>query len=139
MAPWRAARQLFVRIYDLLLWLIPAIERFPRNQRPVLGRAVQEAALAVQSHLTAAGMSDDPLPLLWQADVALALLRTRLRLCYDLRLLSLGQYEHAGRQVTEVGRLLGGWQGCAQQEQPEQQQGISGLCGRAVCLVPPMQ
>lgn len=100
---------IFVRTYELLLWLIPAIERFPRSQRPVLGRAVQEAALALQSHLTAASLSTDPQPLLQQADVALALLRARLRLCYDLRLLTLGQYEHAGRQVAEVGRLLGGW------------------------------
>ncbi len=100
---------IFVRTYDLLLWLIPAVERFPRSQRPVLGRAVQEAALALQSHLTAAAMSADPGPLLQEADVVLALLRTRLRLCYDLRLLSLGQYEHAGRQVAEIGRLLGGW------------------------------
>lgn len=100
---------IFVRVYDLLLWLIPAVEKFPRSQRPVLGRAVQEAALALQEHLTTAGLSSAPLEALERADVALALLRTRLRLCYDLRLLSPGQYEHVSRQVAEVGRLLGGW------------------------------
>ena len=100
---------IFIRTYDLLLWLIPTVERFPRSQRHALGRAVQEAALALHSHLTAAAISADPGPPLEGADVALALLRTRLRLCYDLRLISLGQYEHAGRQVAEVGRLLGGW------------------------------
>jgi len=109
---------IFVRTYDLLLWLIPAVEKFPRSQRPVLGRAVQEAALALQSHLTAAGLSRAPLPALEQADVALALLRARLRLCYDLRLLTPGQYEHAGRMLAEVGRLLGGWQRRIQQTAP---------------------
>ena len=31
-----------------------------------------------------------------------------LRLCRDLELLSLGQYAHVIRMVSEVGRLLGG-------------------------------
>jgi 23S rRNA-intervening sequence protein len=109
---------IFVRTYDLLLWLIPAVEKFPRSQRPVLGRAVQEAALALQSHLTAAGLSQTPRPLLEQADVALALLRARLRLCYDLKLLTTGQYEHVARMVAEVGRLLGGWRRRIQQTVP---------------------
>lgn len=109
---------IFVRLYDLLLWLMPAIERFPRSQRPGLGRAVQEAAFDLQRYLTAASMSSDPQPLLQQADVELALLRARLRLCYDLQLLSLGQYEHVGRQVAEIGRLLGGWHKRIQQTTP---------------------
>jgi hypothetical protein len=109
---------IFVRTYDLLLWLIPAVEKFPRSQRPVLGRAVQEAALALQAHLTTAGLSQTPGSALEQADVALALLRARLRLCFDLRLLTPGQYEHAARQIAEVGRLLGGWRRRLQQTAP---------------------
>ena len=99
---------IFVRTYDLLLWLVPAVERFPRSQPPVLGRAVQEAALALQLHLTEAALDDDARAL-GRADVALALLRTRLRLCYDLKLINVGQYQHVSGQVAEVGRLLGGW------------------------------
>jgi hypothetical protein len=101
---------IFVRCYELLLWLIPAIERFPRSQRPVLGRAVQESALALQQHLTAASLGNDTLVSLRAADVELALLRSRLRLCYDLHFLSPGQYEHVARMNAEIGRLLGGWQ-----------------------------
>jgi hypothetical protein len=101
---------IFVRVYDLLLWLIPTVEKFPRAQRPVLGRAVQEAALALQAHLTAAALGGDVTPELRRADVALALLRTRLRLCYDLRLITIGQYQHVSAHVAEIGRLLGGWQ-----------------------------
>ncbi|HWQ14456.1 MAG TPA: diversity-generating retroelement protein Avd [Roseiflexaceae bacterium] len=100
---------IFVRVYDLLLWLIPAVEKFPRAQRPVLGRAVQEAALGLQAHLTSAALGDDPPGDLRRADVDLALLRARLRLCYDMRLITIGQYRHVSEQVAEVGRLLGGW------------------------------
>jgi hypothetical protein len=100
---------IFVRTHDLLLWLIPAVGRLPRSQRPVLGRAVQEAALALQQHLTSAALGSEPLEDLRRADVALALLRARLRLCYELRLISVGQYKHVAGQIAEVGRLLGGW------------------------------
>jgi hypothetical protein len=33
-----------------------------------------------------------------------------MRLCLDLRLIHPGQYEHAARQMVEMGKLLGGWQ-----------------------------
>jgi hypothetical protein len=44
------------------------------------------------------------------ADSELDKLRTHLRMCRDLSLISPGQYEHAARMLVEVGRLLGGWQ-----------------------------
>jgi hypothetical protein len=100
---------IFVRTHDLLLWLLPAIDRLPRSQRPVLGRAIQEAALAFQQHITEAVIASDNTAL-QRADVALALLRSRLRLCYELRFLAIGQYEHVSRMLTEIGKLLGGWQ-----------------------------
>jgi len=34
---------------------------------------------------------------------------TRLRLCLELDRVNPGQYEHAARLLTEIGRLLGGW------------------------------
>lgn len=106
---------IFVRTYDLLLWLLPAVRKFPRDQRPGLGRAVEQAALALQEHLTAAALGCDAAGDLQRADVDLALLRHRLRLCYDLRLISIGQYQHVSAQVAEVGRLLGGWRRRIQQ------------------------
>ena len=42
--------------------------------------------------------------------MTLTKLRLYLRLCRDLELLSPGQYAHVTRMVSEVGRLLGGWQ-----------------------------
>ena len=42
--------------------------------------------------------------------MTLTKLRFYLRLCRDLELLSLGQYAHVIRMVSEIGRLLGGWQ-----------------------------
>jgi len=85
--------------------------KFPRSHRFVLARRVQDTALDFQEHLLEAGLSKESARTerLARADVALAKLRFYLRLCHEMQLLSLGQYEHVGRMVTEVGRLLGGW------------------------------
>jgi len=101
---------IFTRTYDLLRWLIPLTVKFPRQQRFVLAGSLQRTALLFQEQLIEAAYSPEPLPRLRQADVTLTKLRFYLRLCRDLELLSLGQYAHVSRMVSEIGRLLGGWQ-----------------------------
>jgi len=105
---------IFVRSYDLLRWLIPVTVKFPRQQRFVLAAALQRTALELYERLIEAGKAAQPLPILRQADVSLDKLRFYLRLCRDLELLSMGQYEHAARMTAEIGRLLGGWMKKAQ-------------------------
>ncbi|MCB0200840.1 MAG: diversity-generating retroelement protein Avd [Anaerolineae bacterium] len=100
---------IFTRTYDLLRWLIPVTIKFPRKQRFVLAEAVQRTALAWQEQLIEAAYSPAPQQKLREADVTLTKLRTYLRLCNDLGLLTSGQYAHVSRMVDEVGRLLGGW------------------------------
>jgi len=100
---------IFSRTYDLLRWLIPATTKFPRQQRFVLAEALQRTVLRFQERLIEAVYASNPMPVLRQADVDLVKLRFYLRLCKDLKLLSIGQYEHVARMVDEVGRLLGGW------------------------------
>lgn len=103
------ASPIFTRTYDLLRWLIPQTVKFPRHQRFVMAEAVQRTALRFQEEIIEAAYAERPLPSLCQADVTLVKLRTYLRLCRDLELLTFNQYEHVARMVDEVGRLLGGW------------------------------
>jgi hypothetical protein len=102
---------IFARTYDLLLWLIPQTLKFPREHRFTMAQRVQQAALDFHEGIIEAGLSDGRrrAECLAHADVDLAKLRFYLRLCKDLRLLSLGQFEHVSRMVVEIGRLLGGW------------------------------
>ena len=100
---------IFARTYDLIRWLIPATVKFPRQQRFVVAEAVQRTVLLFQEQLIEATHAPQPKPILHQADVTLIKLRFYLRLCRDLELFGLGQYEHVARMVNEVGRLLGGW------------------------------
>jgi hypothetical protein len=100
---------IFLKHYDLMAWLIPRTLAFPKSQRGVLARQVQNELFCMYTWLVEAGMSAEPLPHLHAADKALIRLRMYLRLSHDLKLLSHAQYEHGARLAAEVGRLLGGW------------------------------
>jgi hypothetical protein len=102
---------LFAKTYDLLVYLLPAVEKFPRSQRAVLGRHVQEVSLGFLDLLLKARKTpaDARGELLWQADLELDRLRYTVRLCRDLELLSQKQYRHASGLLAQVGRLLGTW------------------------------
>ena len=102
---------IFVKTYDLIAWLIPQTMQFPKSQRFVLAKRVQDAALDVQELLILAGKSQraERRRSLMQADVRLEQLRLHWRLCRTLGLVAPGSYEHGARLIDEVGRLLGGW------------------------------
>lgn len=102
---------LFAKAYDLLAYLLPASEKFPRSWRLGLGRRVQEISLGFLDLLLAARKSDaaDRPALLRRADLELDRLRYTVRLCHELGLLSQGQYRHASGLLAEVGKLLGSW------------------------------
>ena len=100
---------IFAKTYDLLSWLVPLTQRFPKAQRFILAQKIQDAGFALQDSLVRAAKTDGTLVALWEADIALDLLRLRGRLAADLAFISLRQYEHFSGRVDEIGRLLGGW------------------------------
>ena len=99
----------FTLSYDLLRWLIPITQAFPRSHRFVLAQSLNEAAFAVHKHLLAAVHTADVVGNLEQADLALAQRRTYLRLSYDGQLIGEGSYAHGSRLVNDVGRVIGTW------------------------------
>jgi len=101
---------IFSKTYDLVGWLIPLTVKFPRHQRFVMAGAVQREALRFQELLIEAVHAAEPGERLADADAELDKLRTHLRLCRDMLLITPGQYEHAARLLQEIGKLLGGWQ-----------------------------
>ena len=110
---------IFVRTYDLLQWLLHATENYPRSQRFVLARRIQDAAFDLQEALLAAGAQSGSArqESLHRADLHLSKLRLYMRLSLDLGWLQLGQYEHVARMMDEVGKLLGGWLGKERERQ----------------------
>lgn len=102
---------IFTRTFDLLVWLLPRCERFPRAQRFVVTKRLQDAALDFQEALynASAFSGKTRSEKLQHADAHLNKLRLYLRLAFQFGWLSSGQYEHVSQMVAEIGRLLGGW------------------------------
>lgn len=102
---------IFTQTYDLLTWLLPQCDRFPKSQRFLVTQRLLGAALDFQESLFEANarQGEQRLSRLQAADAHLDKLRLYLRLSRQWDWLSSGQYEHASRMVAGVGKLLGGW------------------------------
>lgn len=96
-------------MYQLVRWLIPTLDRFPRRQKFLLGDRIQTTALAGLEKLVEATFSRNRGRLLEQVNVDLDKLRLLLRLAKELGYLDPRRNEHAARRLDEVGRLVGGW------------------------------
>jgi four helix bundle protein len=102
---------IFTRTYDFLSWLIPRTLDFPRSQRFVVTKRLQDAALNFQEQIIDANRLRGPARLerLRHADASLDKVRLYLRLAVRWEWLSEGQFQHVSRMVKEMGDLLGGW------------------------------
>lgn len=101
----------FTRVFDLLAWLLPKAESFPRLYRATLTQRMMDAALDLQERIVEAQnrRGGERREALRRADDALARLRVFLRLAHRWRWLNDGQYHHVTQMLAEIGRLLGGW------------------------------
>jgi hypothetical protein len=102
---------LLTRTFDLLDWLLPKIETFPKAYRYTVTRHLADALLDFQEKLFLARKQRGArrLDLLTECDAHLEAVRVYLRLAHRWRWINDGQYEHVSRLAAEVGRLLGGW------------------------------
>ena len=102
---------IFSRTFDLLVWLTPRSETFPRSYRHTVTARLLDAALDLPEQLLEAQSrrGEARRERLAQADASLNKLRLYVRLAHSWHWLSDGQYEHVSRMIAEVGRLLGGW------------------------------
>ena len=108
----RREMPIFTRTYDLLTWLLPITNDFPRAHRHTVTRRLLDAAFDLRERLEEANLRRGSARRrqLNRADEALARLRLYLRLAARWGWLSGGQYQHASTMTVEIGRLLGGWQ-----------------------------
>jgi hypothetical protein len=110
--PAHSEMPIFTRTYDLLTWLLPATNHFPRAQRHSFTQRLLDAAFDLRERLEEANLrkGEARLERLARADEALSKVRLYLRLAVQWNWLTAGQYQHVAAMVVEIGKLLGGWQ-----------------------------
>ena len=94
--------------HDLLEWIIPQLDKFPRVRRYTLGERLETTLLSVLEGLLAAAYGRDKSSLA-AANLHLDLARHLWRLAYRLQAVPLQRYEHGARLMLELGRQIGGW------------------------------
>ena len=95
--------------YRFILWLVPAVGRFPRSQKFLLGDRIQGTALDVLDALIEATYTRQREVLLARANLGIEKLRFLFRLARDLRYLDNRRYEFAARSLDDIGRKVGAW------------------------------
>jgi len=102
---------ILTRTFDLLTWLLPKAETFPKAYRSTVTQRLMNAALDFQESLFDAQSQGGTTrqKQLRTADAHLNKLRLYLRLAHHWAWINDGQYRHVSVMVAEIGRLLGGW------------------------------
>lgn len=102
---------IFTRTFDLLAWLLPVTNNFPKAIRFTYTQRLLNSAFDLREYLEEANIRRGKARLerLDRADEALSKLRLYLRLGFRWGWLKPGQYNHVFQIVAEIGRLLGGW------------------------------
>ena len=95
--------------HELLLWLIPHLDKFPRVRRFTLGERLESTLIEVLELLVEAAFSRVKQDALKRANLRLEVVRHLWRLAHELQVIPLRQYEHGSRLMDDLGRQVGGW------------------------------
>ncbi len=102
---------IFTTTHDLLNWLTPHLETWPRPQRFLLAKQVMDSATQFYRLLVRARKVSgaERAQTLLNADVELETLKVLLRLGEERQYMSVRQYAHVSTLVMQIGQQLGGW------------------------------
>jgi len=103
------ADNVLTRMHDLLLYVVPLLAKFPRDQKFVLGDRIEVKLLEVQEHCIRAYYSREKHSHLSEANATLEVARHLVRLAHDLKVLNTQKYGVLAEKMNEVGRMIGGW------------------------------
>lgn len=77
-------------MYQLLIWLVPTLEKFPKSQKFLLGDRIQATALDVLDHLIAANLGLERLRVLLRLRPTGRRVPRRLGIRYHVTVSNLG-------------------------------------------------
>ena len=103
--------KIFQKAYDFLFWLKPTVQRFAKVHKYSLGAQIENEAIELLRSIIQANFSrNNKKELIKKCLVHYEVIKILIRLSKDFKLLSVRQYQFAGKELVEIGRLLGGWQ-----------------------------
>jgi len=99
----KQAPQAVEACHELLRWLIPLLDQFPRTRRFTLGERIEGLLLSVLERLVQAAYTLEKREALAQANHEPEVPRHLWRLCHELRVIPGKRYEHGGVSGAVLG------------------------------------
>ena len=96
--------------HELLKWLIPVLDKFPRSRRFTLGERLESGLLAVLEECVDAAYSKHKRAQLSAANRRLSSVRHLWRLAYELRVIPRNRYFYGSERLVDIGTQIGAWQ-----------------------------
>ncbi|MBI3584181.1 MAG: diversity-generating retroelement protein Avd [Nitrospinae bacterium] len=100
---------IYQKVYDFALYFFPIVDKFPKYEKFVLCTHIKNCVLDIARGIIRTNKSRNKKPLMYDIDVKLEELKFLIRFAHDRKHLSHKSYEHSGKLIAEIGRLLGGW------------------------------
>jgi hypothetical protein len=104
-----AGQVLTEEIFQHLVWMSRAVEKYARSHKFTIGERLMASGLTLIEAVIEATWTRDRADLLRRAQLEIERQRILWRLCFELKLISADSYEHAARTLDTIGRGLGGW------------------------------
>jgi len=95
--------------YKLILWMLPKIANFPKDQRFLLADRIERILLDILEMLIEAVYSKYRRGILIKINLKLDILRFMMRIAKDMKYISIKAYDFFCQSVLEIGKMVGGW------------------------------
>ena len=95
--------------YRMILWMLPKIANFPKDQRFLLADRIEKLLLDILQLLIEAVYTKEKKSILAQVNLKLDFLRFMMRLAKDMKYVNIRSYDFFCQSAIEVGRMVGGW------------------------------
>ncbi len=103
------SENILTKLHDLLVYVIPQLSKFPRDQKFVLADRIEVKLLEVQERCLRAYYSREKRVHLIEANMTLEVTRHLIRLAHAMRYFSNQGYAVISEKLDVVGRMIGGW------------------------------
>ncbi|MBL7169928.1 MAG: four helix bundle protein [Candidatus Aenigmarchaeota archaeon] len=97
--------KMFQKSYDLVKWIYPTINKFPKSQRLILSQRIENTSIKILEMVIDLGYNDSKIirkKILFEIHK----LQILMRLSKDLAFLDLKKYEHVSSLLKEISDLI---------------------------------
>lgn len=90
-------------------YVFQALTHFPKSERFTTAAEIRNTMLRILKLIIRANKTRSRLPLLYDIDVELDVLRSLIRISTAMGFMPFKKYEQASLRLAEIGKMLGGW------------------------------